>query len=167
MPMSFMDILSVGAFLTGLAGTAYTWRQHESNKELSFPSRNAHRTMLSLRPFSQEIEELVDFLGNNIDRKVYLSLRILEEDANFFEDEEINASFITIKYQKLTDFSDGEQPTDANSLSLTFNVEKSERSKSKCYSYYGVIELRGYFIVRNSGGPRMGGVWVTLSAAES
>lgn len=165
--MSFMDIVNFGGFLSGFGALIYAWRQHEKSKELSFPARNAHQTMLFLKPFSQEVEQLAAFLLNNIDRRVYLSISISDQDASFIEDDEENVSCITINYQKLTDFSEGEAATPLNSLSLSINVEKNKKSTSKCYCVYGTIELRGYFTVKNSGGPRMGEVWVTLTAAES
>lgn len=165
--MSFSDVIALGGFLSGLGALMYAWRQHENNKELSFPAKNAHKTMLFLKPFSQEIEQLYDLLFNNIDKKVYLSVSIAAEDATYIEDDEENVSSILIKYQKLSDFSEGEIATPLNSLSLVINVEKSNKSTSKCFCYYGVIELRGYFIVKNTGGPRMGEVWVTLTSSES
>lgn len=165
--MNFSDVITFGGFLSGLGAFIYAWRQHENNKEISFPIRNAHRTMLFLKPFSQEVEQFAELLFNNIDRKVYLSISISEDDAIFTEDDEENVSRICISYQKLCDFSEGEKASPLNSLALTINVEKSKKSTSKCYCYYGVIELRGYFTVKNSGGPRMGEMWVTLTSAEA
>lgn len=165
--MSLSDIVSFGGFLSGFGALFYAWRQHEKNKELSFPGRNAHRTMCNLKPFSQEVEQLADFLFNNIDRKVYLSISIDEQDASFVEHDEENVSCIYLSYQKLRDFSEGEEATTENSLTLCINVEKNKKSTSKCYSQYGVIALKGYFTVKNSGGPRMGEWWVTITAAES
>ncbi|SVW26155.1 Uncharacterised protein [Klebsiella pneumoniae] len=109
----------------------------------------------------------MDFLFNNIDRKVYLSISIDEQDASFVELDEENVSCIHMSYQKLRDFSEDEEATTENSLALIINVEKNEKSTSKCYSQYGVIALKGYFTVKNSGGPRMGEWWVTITAAES
>ncbi|WP_288764478.1 hypothetical protein [uncultured Enterobacter sp.] len=165
--MSFSDIVSLGGLLSGLGALFYAWRQHEKNKELSFPTRNAHHTMCYLKPFSQEVEQLADFLFNNIDRKVYLSISIAEQDAHFLEDDELNVSCIYIRYQKIRDFLEGEEATTENSLTLSLNVEKNKKSTNKCYSQYGYITLKGYFTVKNSGSPRMGEVWVTITSAES
>lgn len=165
--MSFSDIVSFGGFLSGFGALFYAWRQHEKNKELSFPARNAHRTMCNVKPFSQEVDQLANFLFNNIDRKVYLSISIAEQDACLFEHYEKNVSSIYIRHEKLRDFSEGEEATMENSMTFSINVEKNKKSTSKCYSQYGVIVLKGYFTVKNSGGPHMGEWWVTITAAES
>lgn len=164
--MSISDIISFGGFLSGFGALFYAWRQHEKSKELSFPARDAHRTTCILKPFSQEVDQLADFLFNNIDRKVYLNISIAEQDASSFEHSEDNVSRIYIRHEKLRDFSEGEEATTENSMTLSINVEMNKKSTSKCYSQYGVIELKGYFTVKNSGGPRMGEWWVIITARE-
>ena len=152
------------AVVSILVSFFFGWQQFKEKIELAYPIRKAHQRMCYIKPFSQEIDELASLLFNNIDRKVYLSIGISEEDVIFYDDEEESVAFVSINYQKLCDFKDGEVASPRNSLTLTINVEKNKNSISKCYSSYGFIEIGGYFWIKNSGGPRMGGMWVTLTA---
>ncbi|ELY7490548.1 hypothetical protein U3A98_001488 [Cronobacter turicensis] len=153
------------AALTLLLTGFVSWRQIKEKIELSYPRQKAHQKMCYIKPFSQEIEELHEILFTNIDRKIYLSIGISEEDAKLYEDEDEGVCSISIPYTKLQDFEEGEKPSSINSLRLSINVKKNKNSLSKCYCYYGFIEVRGYFTIVNTGGPRMGEVWVTIAAS--
>lgn len=135
-----------------------------NKKELSFPTKSPHTHTCFIEPFDENATGLYDFIFDNIQKRVFLNIAFMDDNASYYEDSDLNPS-VMFRVEKYDAFDHNKiKPTTDNSLALSLNFKGIKDSSCNVYSWQGQTKINGYFTIVLTGGPHMGEMWATLKA---
>ncbi|MGQ7947808.1 hypothetical protein [Providencia huashanensis] len=178
--MNFIEIMKnfikntliFGGFVVSVVACIYSIKAYNGTREIAFPQNDAHITAELIGSFTKEGENFLEFLGNNVNRVVYINI-ILDDasisvdenkrDSNYADNIDKNENnYFTIWDICGDDYKQGDDFEYPQCTGTTIAVIDSENSDSNLYWYRGNFRLQGYFSVLDYYGPYQGMMGVTL-----
>lgn len=163
------DLIASLSFFAACVGAWYAFQAYQSSKEVSFPKHKAHTQTIDINHLSKEAKKLHDFIGNNVDRLVYLNVRFDIDEFEFNEQivDKQKITYLNIWYDKIEKNKkiSTEELSVMNCLGLNLSIYIAEKSDTKVgFSRFGNI-LHGYFYIIGYSGPHQGYMGATIRTA--
>ncbi|MDH0355008.1 hypothetical protein [Morganella sp. GD04133] len=177
--------VTVVTLLSSVIASIYAVKAYNTTLEISFPEKNAHSWPAVIESMSEESNQFIDFLGDNLHKTVYINIILdssvsVDEDDEFYDQDDAESLKSTpedkndkeesyFKKRSMTIWTDcADEHKEEDPLEwpmctgVTIQFQKSGSDDADLYWYKGDYKLSGYFSVVGFSGPYQGMMDVVL-----